>query len=304
MSEFKRPILFYIIWILSILIIIATLISKCEVIEDNRRFILLLLLIGILFLPFLSSLSIGNLFRIDLRKIGESIDKLRETVLNVLQSNVQNKQEVNIFPLKTPDDRSEQIRIELRSQRYAEQAYSLFKQGRILESIEFYHKSFEWDNNNWVAAFFLGFLYLSLNDYKIPDEKLGIDKLERLSRSVFYSSIATINDPNHYMQFMNLGIAQGHWGESRMLTLALRNLEKAYNMLDYDPNVKNAPKLFLNKGKCRSFMGEFSESLGDKDNARRYRKEAIDILKSCPQPVPKDRDRWLKQAEDALQRLT
>lgn len=300
MGEFKRPILFYIIWIFSILIIFVTLVSRWEVIEDNRGFILFLLLIGILFMPFLSRLSIGNLFGIELRKIGDSIDKLRETVLNVLQLNVQTRQEVNIFSLKTPDDRSEQMRIELRSQRYAEQAYSLFKQGRILESIEYYHKSFEWDNNNWVAALFLGFLYLSLSDIRISTEKWGIDDFERLSRSVFYSLFATVKDPNHYMQFMNLGIAQGHLGGNKMLTLALRNLKKAYNMLDYDPTVKNDPKLLLQKGKCRSFMGEFSESLGDKEIAKRYRQEAIEILKNCPQP---DRDRWLKDAEDALQRL-
>ena len=302
-ERYKKKIPFYTCWFIVVLIIIISIIFDFKVFQSNKGFILLLLLLGFILLPFLKSLNVGNLFKIELQKIEESIDKLRDTVYNVLHLNIQSKQTTNIFNLNTRDGRVEQIQTDLKSQRFSEQAYSLFKQGRFLESIDYYQKAFESDNNNWGAAYSLGYLYLSLRELKVKDSEWGFDEVERLSRSIVYSGIAIMKDPNHYMQYMNLGIAQGHIGGNKMLELAIRNLEKAFNILSFDKNVVKNPQLMVAKGKCRSFMGQFAETLKLIGDAREYRKQAIDILKACPTPVPHDRDLWLKQAEGALEKL-
>ena len=74
-------------------------------------------------------------------------------------------------------------------------------------------------------------------------------------------------------------------------------------MLDFDPNVKHHPQMFLNKGKAKSFMGEFEEALGNDEKAIQYRKEAIEIFNNCPDPKPIDLENWKKQAQDALNNL-
>ncbi len=302
-ERYKKKISFYTCWIIVIIIILSTIIFDFKVFQSNKGFILLLLLLGIILLPFLKSLSVGNLFKIELQKMEESVNKLRDTINNILHLNILNKQTVNISNLNTPDGRIEQVQTELKSQRFSDQAYSLFKQGRLLESIDYYQKAYELDNNNWVAAYFLGYLYLSLRDFKIKESEWGFDELDRLSRSFMYSRIAITKDPNHYMQYMNLGIAQGHLGGNRMLKLAIRNLEVAFNMLSYDKNVENKSQFVIIKGKCKSFMGEFAEVLKLIDNAIKHTKEAIDIFTDCPEPIPANRDHWLKQAKDRLRRL-
>ena len=127
-------------------------------------------------------------------------------------------------------------------------AESLYKQNRIIESIENYKESLKYDKENWIAAMYLGFLYLSLPEFKIDKKYWGFTDEERLELSIYYSTYATKIDINHFNQFMNLGIAQKHLGGERHTKLALKNIKIAYDMLEYDPNVKNNPQMFLNKG--------------------------------------------------------
>jgi len=169
-----------------------------------------------------------------------------------------------------------------------------------MESLHSYHKAFDSDSNNWVAAMFLGYIYLSLNDLEKDRNKWGFSERERLLRSAFFSMHATQKDPNHYMQFMNLGIALRHLGGRSLIQLGLDKLETAFNMLNYDPQVQNNPELILAKGKCRSFMGEFAELLEMKKEAIQYRKEAVEIFKNCPEPKPPSLDHWLMDAEKSI----
>ena len=150
---------------------------------------------------------------------------------------------------------------------------------------------------------FLGYIYLTLKDLEKDKSKWGFSERERLLRSVFFSMHATQKDPNHYNQFMNLGIALRQLEGKNLIQLGLDKLKIAFNMLDYDPQVQNSPVLMLAKGKCRSFMGEFAELLEMKKEAIQYRKEAVQIFKHCPEPKPSGFDNWLRDAEGAILEL-
>ena len=69
LERFKKKIPFYTCWIIVILIILSTIFFNFKVFQSNKGFALLLLLLGFILLPFLKSLSVGNLFKIELQKI-------------------------------------------------------------------------------------------------------------------------------------------------------------------------------------------------------------------------------------------
>ncbi len=292
--------LFYVCWILAIVLVLLTLTCDLKPLESNLNFILFLLLIGIILLPFLKSLNIGKIFGVELKNLSSNIEKLRETVLNL---NIRSTQEVRLTNVNAPDGQNLQIQTVEQSQKKLNLAYSLLKQKRFLEALDVYHEALKLDPNNWIAAMYLGYLYLSLRDFQVDSNTWGFDDAERLARSMFYSTYATEVDLNHYTQFMNLAIAQKHLGGDGLTRLALKNMEIAYNMLDYDRNVPKYPPMLMNKGKARSFMGEFAEALGLISEAKMYRKEAIEIFKNCPEPKPQDLEKWLKQAEKSLSDL-
>ncbi len=292
----KKKRAFVFIWLFSLIIVFTVFINDFERINSFYGITLLFLFIGLLFLPFIESLSVGNFLKINLKNLEKSIDNLRESILTFLQVNQQNNQVNNYFgSINTPDGSSAEIKTENISRYYAQRAFSLFNQKRYNESLIQYHKAYDADNNNWVAASFLGFLYLSYKDYDIPREEWGFNDLERLNRSIFFSTIATYNDPNHFMPFMNLGIAQGHWGGKNMLTLGTANLEKAYKMLDFDTKTQTNPNLYLEKAKIKSFIGEQFGKLNDIKTAIMHREEANIIFEKCPEPRPPEFEHWYKE---------
>ena len=295
--------LFYICWFACLAVLVYLLIWKIGSIQSPYGFFLFLLLLCMVMFPFLKSFSVGNIFSVQVRELTTSVEKLRESVQNILIQQSQNTQNLNLTLLNAPDGRNVEIQTEFRSQKYSNLGNSLFRQGRYMESLDYYEKAFESDSNNWVAAMFLGYIYLTLNDLEKDQTKWGFNDRERLLRSVFFSMHATQKDPNHYMQFMNLGIALRHLGGNNLIRLGLENLEKAFNMLSYDPQVQKNPELMLAKGKCRSFMGEVAELLEMKKEATQYRKEAVETFKHCPEPVPPDLDHWLRDAEKAISEL-
>jgi len=295
--------LFYICWIASILAIAFILRYGIGSVQSPSGLFLLLVLLCMVMFPFLKSFTVGNLFSVQVRDLANSVEKLRDSVQNILIQQSQNTQNFNLSVLNAPDGRNIEIQTEFKSQKYSNLGNSLFQQGRYMESLNYYEKAFESDSNNWVAAMFLGYIYLSLNDFERDQTKWGFNDRERWLRSVFYSIHATKKDPNHYMQFMNLGIALRQLGGENLIRLGLENLEKAFNMLSYDPEVPKYPGLMTAKGKCRSFMGEFTHLLGMIKEAIQYRKEAIEIFNKCPEPVPPDLGNWLKDAEKAISQI-
>jgi len=297
--------LFYIVWISSIILLLISIIYLVFCPYSFQTvypiYIFLLILIGILMLPFAGKFNIGKLFSIELKELSSSIEKLRDTIINI---GIKNVQEVKVTTaINGPYGESFKVYALEQSQKNLNLANSLFQQQRFMESLKYYHEALKYDNDNWVAAMYLGFIYLSLPEFGVDENEWGFNNDERLFRSIFYSAYAAEKDVNHYNQFMNLAIAQKHLGGEGLTRLAIKNMEKAYNMLNYDPNVINNPKMFLNKGKAISFMGEFEEALGNKDKAIQYRKEAIEIFNQCPKPNPPDLEKWKNQAQEALNKL-
>lgn len=292
--------LFVTCWLAIILMLIATLIFDLYPLKSELHFILFLVLIGIILLPFLKSFNVGKIFGIELKSLNTNIEKLRETILNF---NISAKQEVSLLNINSPEGQNLQYKTVEQSKKKSDLGFSLSYQGRFLEAIEAYKESLKIDPNNWIAAMYLGFIYLSLPEYKVDQNEWGFDNDERLFQSIYYSTYATKIDIQHYNQFMNLAIAQKHLGGDGLIRLSLKNMNKAYNMFVSDPNVPSNPIMVLNKAKARSFMGEYAEALGMKKEAKMYRQEAIDIFKNCPEPKPQELNRWLKQAEDALKHL-
>jgi tetratricopeptide (TPR) repeat protein len=295
--------LFYICWLACLSVIVWILIWKIGSIQSPYGFFLFLVLLCMVMLPFLKSFAVGNIFSVQVRELTSSVEKLRDSVQNILIQQSQNTQNLNLTLLNAPDGRNVEIQTGFNSKKYSNLGNSLFQQGRYMESLDYYGKAFESDSNNWVAAMFLGYIYLSLNDLKKNQTKWGFNNRERLLRSVFYSMHATQKDPNHYMQFMNLGIALRHLGGKNLIRLGLENLEKAFNMLSNDPQIQKNPELMTAKGKCRSFMGEFVELLEMKKEALQYRKEAVEIFNDCPEPLPADFEHWLRDAERAISEI-
>ena len=295
--------LFYICWLVSLVAIICILIWGIGSIQSPSGFFLFLVLLCMAMFPFLKSFTVGNIFSMQVRELANSVEKLKDSVQNILIQQSQNTQNVNLTLLNDLEGREFKIKTGFKSQRYSDLGYSLFLQERYMESLGYYEKAFESDPNNWVAAKALGFIYLSLTDYEKDQSKWGFRDKERLLRSVFYSMYATKNDPNHYEQFMNLGIALRHLEGKNLVKLGMENLQKAFDMLINVPQVLNNPKLMTARGKCRSFMGEFAKLLGESDIAIQYRKEAVDIFNSCPEPVPKELNYLLKDAETAISEL-
>ena len=297
--------LFLFLWISSIIlfliVIIYSIICPQSIKTIYPIYILILILIGLLLLPFIGKFSVGKLFSIEMKELNSSIEKLRDTIVNIGIKNIQDVK-VNISS-EAPDGAKVEIKTFEKSQKYSNLAYSLFRQNRIMESIDNYKESLKYDRENWIAAMYLGFLYLSLREFNIDEKYWGINNNERLELSIYYSTSATKIDINHYNQFMNLAIAQKKLGGEGLTKLALKNMKIAYDMLEFDSDVKNHPHMFLNKGKARSFMGEFEEALGNNEKAIQYRKEAIEIFNHCPKPVPHDLETWKRQAQEALKNL-
>ena len=295
--------LFYICWLICIAVISYLLVWKIGSIQTGYGLFLFLVLLCMVMFPFLKSFSVGNVFSVQVRELATSVEKLKDSVQNILINQTQNTQNLNLTLLNVPDGSNVEIQTGYKSQQYSNVGNSLYKQKRYMESLQYYHKALDSDSNNWVAAMFLGFIYLSLNDFVKDKTKWCFSENERLLRSVFFSMHATQKDLNHYMQFMNLGIALKHLGGEKLIQLGLDNLEKAFKMLEYDPQVPGSSDLMLAKGKCRSFMGEFAELLNMKNEAIKYRKEAIEILRNCPDPKPLGIEHWLKDAENSLANL-
>ena len=93
-EEVKKRAVFFVTWIMVIVLLAITLIWPWDMVKTNRGFSLFLLFIGILLLPSLKSLDVLKIFKIELRELNESVQKLRETVLNL---SIRNTQNINIF---------------------------------------------------------------------------------------------------------------------------------------------------------------------------------------------------------------
>ena len=296
-------VLFYFCWLSGIALLALVLIFGVGSVSNTPGIFLILVLLGLLMFPFLRSFSIGNVFSMEVKELSNSVDRLRDSVQNLISIQFSNTQNVIFANLDDPDGRSIKFRTKAISEKFSEQAINFYRQGHYLKAIELYEKALEEDSENWFAAMFLGYLYLSLNNM-IKEKNWGLNNTERLLRSVFYSKYATNKDNNHYLQFMNLGIALRHLAKESLTELGLQNLAIAYKMLDSDPQVGKNSGLMTAKGKCRNFMGEFAAILNLKEKAIQYRTEAIEIFRNGLEPVPKEVQVWLKDAITAPMSLT
>ncbi len=296
--------LFLFLWIFSCILMVLSICYFNFVINPPIAtyftIVLLLVLIGLMMVPFAKGVSVGKLFSIQLKEINSSIERLRETIINI---GIKNVQDVKVYTTIPAGQENIHVSASEKSAEQIESAKTLYKQGKIMEAIESYKRALNYDCENWGAAMALGYIYFSLDEMGIDKSEWGFSDEERLFKSIFYSTYATEKDKQHYNQYLNLGIAQGKLGGDKSIRVAIKNLEVAYNMLNNDDSIAGNPYWIMSKGKARSFMGEFEEKLGNTDKATEYRSEAIEIFNSCPDPKPHDLEHWKADAEQALNRL-
>ena len=147
--------LFVFCWLAVIFMLIVTFIFDLYPLKSELNFILFLVLIGIILLPFLKSFNVGKIFSLELKSLNTNIEKLRETILNF---NINTKQEVSLLNINSPEGQNLQFKTVEQSKKKSDLGFSLFHQGRFLEAIEAYRDSLKIDPNNWIAAMYLGFI--------------------------------------------------------------------------------------------------------------------------------------------------
>ncbi|MDP8267908.1 MAG: tetratricopeptide repeat protein [Candidatus Tenebribacter davisii] len=294
--------LFFFCWIISILLLPASFYFKLISITNKTVYPAILIQIGLILTPFLKSFSVGSIFKVELKELSKSVDDLKTSFQSFISVNQNNVQVMKNYNIQTPVGDFEVETIKL-SNKYLKLGYSLYHQKRYIESLEYYKKAFDLDSNNWVASLLLGSIYLSLNDFKVPQSSWGFNDEERLAKSIFYLTLTIRNDPNHYNQYMNLGLAYLKLNGDNSLKLAYSNLETAYTMLCDDQNIQLMPSFMLDKGKSLSFMGEAAKKLNLIEKAIEHRKESINIFDNCPKPTPLDLNKWRDLSQNALLEL-
>lgn len=313
-ENIQWPFHYWLLWSIALLLVILSIFFNIIPFKTVNELLLFLLLIGLVLFPLLSKFKIGNFFEMELKNISQSVDKLKDTVLN-LSLTMNNVQSTKII-FNPPNIPQKQLmgatsipnnQVELKQtynlQYLFDQATSHFNKGEFLLAIESFKKILELDCKNWLSAMMLGFIYMSLDEIVDDIESLGLCKGNVITESIKYSGIAIELNKSHYNQYMNLALAQKKSGSKILLKEGLENLKKARDVFNRDPNTMKNPNLCMEKGKVVSFMGEFSEILGNKENALIYRNEAVDIFNSCPDPKPMAFEKWYNDTKNAIKEL-
>jgi len=308
------PFHYWLLWSIALLLVILSIFFNLIPFNTVNELLLFLLLIGLVLLPLLSKFKIGNLFEMELKNISQSVDKLKDTVLNLslTMNNVQSTKVIVNTPNSTqtelmgttliPDNQI-QLKQSNNLQFLFNKASEQFNRKEYLRAIDTYKSILELDCKNWISAMILGFIYLSLDELLENVESIGLMKGNILSNSIKYSGVAIELNKSHYNQYMNLALAQKKSESKFLLEDGLENLKRAIDVFDRDPNTMRSPNLCMEKGKAVSFMGEFYELLGDKKSALKYRNEAVDIFDSCPDPKPLAFAKWYKDTKNAIKKL-
>lgn len=292
--------LFYICWLAAIFFIVIITFCDYFTFNSTQQFFMVFFIVGLLILPFLKSMSVGNFFKIEIREVKKSIQELREKIIDLKISNTQATTIINSIS-EYGENISTSTKAE--SKKFYKKAEELRVNGKYIESLNFYKMSLEADRNNWLSAFYLGAIYLSLTDLGIVKRYWDFDEYERLSNALFYSQYATKIDKAHFGQFLNLAIAQQHIGGDKLLELSIKSFNNTVDILKRDPNLKYDAKLKIAHGKSLHFKAMSLSSLNRIDEAIRNDVEAIHIFENCPEPAPNELPKWLKQAKDHLNML-
>lgn len=308
------PFYYWFLWSIALLLVILAIFFDLIPFKTVNELLLLFLLIGLVLLPLLNKFKIGNLFEMDLKNISQSVDELKDTVLNlslnmkneqstVLNFNPPNISEKALMGATSISENKTELKQTNSLQYLFNQAITHLNRKEFLSAIESLKKILELDCKNWRSAMMLGFIYLSLDEIVDDIESLGLSKGNAINNSIKYSGIAIELDKSHYNQYMNLALALKKSESRFLLEEGLENLKKAKEVFNRDPNTMRNPNLCMENGKVTSFMGEFSEILGNKKNALKYRNEAMDIFDSCPDPKPTAFKKWYEDTKNAVIKL-
>jgi len=271
------------LWVVDLVFIIAILEYGWYRILSPEGIVVLCILIGIILLPGIKKLTLPG---------GVGFENFDEADTEVPQKSRRTKLYGSIDPYS-----EEKINILKKAKRNFDIAKSLIGQNRLLEAEKRLIKSLAIEPNNWFAEMLMGFIYLTKSD----SSEFGLSKAEMLDKSINHSRNAVDLDPNHFNQYMNLGIAQGHMEGSNMLGLAISNLKIAADMINNDKEVNTIQSFMLQRGKCITFMGEFAEKKGDYEGALRYRLDGKEVLEQCTD-TPESQI-WLNNTNDAIKNL-
>jgi len=299
---------FWIPWFLATAMYLIILIFDLLHVNSTTGLTRVIILTVLLLIPIIKSVKIGNIFKLDLKEFDEIKEEVKEIRRTLFSINLQSNQTVNYYPqpVGLPYQKIQNIPISDRTKLLMDDAEQTYKQGKVHNSIEKYRIVLEeFDPNNWVAAFWLGYLYLLLED---SVEKESIKKV--LDQSIFYSKYATTKNKTHAAQFINLAIAQKHFatldGQKlyALIELALENLEFAEKLFERDDNSLSDPKMIIDYGKCLHFIAEFNEELGKKNNGIEYSEKAITVFKKHPDQINSEVQKWLNEAKKRLKHLS
>lgn len=284
-----------------IVLIILALLCDWDSLVKPYRLILFLLLLSMILFPSLKEFSIGNIITMKIKSLDNSVNQLKDTILN-LSFNTTNTQTIinSDFPL--PHGQTYSGPMIKEAKRVFDLARSLYNQKRYIESLKYFNKAFDLDRNNWVSAMYLGFIYLSISNLNINQDQIGITRNQTLEKSIFYSSCAVDLDPNHFNQYMNLGIAQMHFDSNILKQSGIINLQIVIDMISNDKKANSDPGLFIQKCKCATFIGEIYEKLEDFSKSRSQYELAMTYYDICPTPLPLDYEKWKNDTIIGLKR--
>jgi len=296
----KNTLLKTLSWIIAVSMLLYALIFSPMILSKAYGILWFLILIGLVLLPNIETLNIGNIFKIKVRELNETIKELRNTIIN-LNLNQSNTQNVIFGQYPLPGvDKSVEIKIGPIVQKYLDAGIIDIKNADFPNAIENFKVALKLDGDNWYAAMYLGYIYLTIED---KSEIIGLNKSECLMESIFNSYWAIQKDRSNFMQFMNLGIAQAHLGGEGLIRMGINNLIKTREIISQDNRIESDSYLKLVYGKATSFIGEFYKKLEMTEEAVEFRKKAIEVFENIPEPKPPGYQKWHDDTISALEKL-
>jgi len=260
-------------------------------------FITISFLMIILFFPYLKSFSFGNLLKMEFKEVKKNFEDLKTTIIN--RMNVNQQININTSEFQLPEKYGKhKIIASKKSNEYLKLGSSLTNQSRFHEGIKYLDKAIVIDERSWAAHMILGAIYINLLDINYPPLEYLV-KEEKISKAIYHSHQAIEIDPNHYNQFMNLGLAYMKLDGDNANMLALKYYNIAYEMLNNEANINKHPWFVIERCKVKHYMGEASERLSQYEHVVNHEIEAISIIDECTDPLFKSiKERLRREAID------
>lgn len=254
----------------------------------------LFLTIPILLLPVIQSFSIGGILGVKMNKLENEVAGLKQTILSISTTNTN----IDARITKTYNFGGKLIKTDFKetSDRLTDIGFKQIVEKKYHESVYYLEQSVYFDSENWFSYMLLGFVYDTIS----PDNK-PYDETEMLLKSMEYSKKAIEIDRSHYMQFMNLGLAQQHIGGKKLWQKAIDNFTTAEQMIENDSEAMKINKIRIQRGKCLRFIGDCASSLEYYNLALEHYMKAKQVFDSCE--AEPERTQWLEGLDELISKM-